>query len=87
MAQQGTHVAGMEYVVDLEPEKVLVIGDSHAFTCLHEGICQFTLDGAVGVGDGGVIEVAADQEVIAGGLPDLLGDQLCLFSAYLKGGA
>lgn len=80
-ATVGLQVGADEDVVDAEEEAVPVVGDAQPEAGLHEGVGQPFGDGAVGVGDGGGVEVAAHDEP----LPTLrgyqAGDGVCLVGA------
>ena len=86
LALQCLHVGRMEYVVDLEPEEILVIGNSQPFARFGEGIQQLPLNGTMGVGDGGVVEIATNQQVVGVDRLDLLGDGLCRLGTHLESG-
>jgi len=56
------HVFAVQDVVDAKIEAVAVETDAHAGTAFDKGVFQIAFDGAPGVGNGGVVEIAADND-------------------------
>ena len=57
------HIIADEYVVYPEIELVLVVGDSQPASGFGESIIQVFCNLAVGVRDGSVVEITADNDV------------------------
>ena len=81
----GLHVRRVEDVVDAEAEDAAVVADARPDARLGVGVAQGAADGAVGVGEGRVVEVATDDQAATGHFAHLLGHDTCLLSADAEG--
>ena len=64
-AAVGLVVVGAHDMVDAEDETSLIVGDAQAVATLYKAVGESVSDGPAHVGDGGVVEVAADDDGVA----------------------